>query len=161
MHIWPQASFRPTAQPVLPFTPPDGNEIGRRKIILLTGGESVALVYVVDDEEIIATTLAAILRGSGFEAEAFVDPLEALMAAEYRTPDLLLTDVMMPQLNGVDLGAQFKAVHPKCKVLLFSGQASTLDLMHGSWGWEQQFEVLTKPVHPKELLSAIQKLIAV
>ena len=117
-----------------------------------------ALVYVVDDEEMIATTLATILQGSGFDAVAFVDPLEALMAAEYRTPDLLITDVQMPQLNGVDLGAQFKAIHPKCKVLLFSGQASTVDLLHDVRNRGQQFEVLTKPVHPKELLSAIQQL---
>lgn len=117
------------------------------------------LVYVVDDEEIIATTLAAILQRSGFEAMAFGDPLEALMAAEYRTPDLLVTDVMMPQLNGVDLGVQFKAIHPKCKVLLFSGQASTADLLEKAHNKEQQFEILAKPIHPKELLHAIQQLV--
>ena len=87
----------------------------------------MALVYVVDDEHIIATTLATILIRSGFEAVSFTDPLEALLAAESQTPDLLITDVMMPQLNGVDLGVQFKAIHPKCKVLLFSGNAAHTD----------------------------------
>lgn len=116
------------------------------------------LVYVVDDEEIIATTLAAILQRSDYEAIAFSDPLEALMAAEYRTPDLLVTDVMMPQLNGVDLAAQFKAIHPECKVLLFSGQASTADLLEKAHHKGQRFEILAKPIHPKDLLSAIQQL---
>ena len=119
-----------------------------------------ALVYVVDDEEIIATTLAAILKGNGLEAVPFVDPLEALMAAEYQTPALLITDVMMPQLNGVDLGVQFKAIHPECKVLLFSGQASTADLLRDARSSGQHFEILTKPVHPKELLSVIKRLTA-
>jgi len=119
-----------------------------------------ALVYVVDDEEIIANTLAVILQRSGFEAVPFGDPLEALMAAEYRTPDLLVTDVMMPQLNGVDLGVQFKAIHPKCKILLFSGQASTADLLEKAHHKGQRFEILAKPIHPTELLSAIHQLIS-
>jgi len=83
------------------------------------------LVFVVDDETLIATTLTAILKNSGFDALSFTDPLDALLAAESQCPDVLLSDVMMPQLNGVDLGVQFKAIHPKCKVLLFSGHAST------------------------------------
>ena len=118
-----------------------------------------ALVYVVDDEELIATTLAAILKSSGFEAVPFVDPLEALLAAEFQTPDLLVTDVMMPQLNGVDLGVQFKAIHPKCKVLLFSGHASTSGLIHNARSQGHNFELLTKPVHPKDLLHAIKEMI--
>ena len=118
------------------------------------------LVYVVDDEKVIATTLAAILQNSGFEARSFVDPLEALLAAEFQEPDLLITDVMMPQLNGVDLGVQFKAIHPQCKVLLFSGQAKTSDLLKDARGKGHHFELLNKPVHPTELLTAIQELIA-
>jgi DNA-binding NtrC family response regulator len=118
------------------------------------------LVYVVDDEPIIATTLAAILKGSGFDAVPFFDPLEALLAAESNTPHLLITDVMMPQLNGVDLGVQFKAIHPKCKVLLFSGHAATTDLLHDAGSQGHHFELLTKPVHPKDLLHAIEEMIA-
>ena len=52
---------------------------------------------------------------------------------------------MMPQLNGVDLGAQFKAIHPECKVLLFSGQASTADLLEKAQHKGQKFEILAKP----------------
>ena len=114
------------------------------------------LVYVVDDEPVIATTLAAILKANGFEAVSFIDPLEALLAAESNTPQLLITDVMMPQLNGVDLGVQFKAIHPECKVLLFSGQAATADLLHDAREQGHSFELLTKPIHPKDLLSAIK-----
>ena len=83
------------------------------------------LAYVVDDEEVIATTLALILNRSGFEAVAFSRPIEALRAAEQRCPDFLITDVSMPLMNGIDLGIQFKAIHPRCKELLFSGAHST------------------------------------
>lgn len=119
-----------------------------------------ALVYVVDDEQIIAFTLVTILKQNGFQAIAFVDPLDALMAAESECPDVLLADVMMPLLNGVDLGVQFKAIHPTCKVLLFSGQAATSDLLRDAGKKGNHFDLLTKPVHPTELVSAIQKTLA-
>jgi DNA-binding NtrC family response regulator len=119
-----------------------------------------ALVYVVDDEHLIATTLAKILQNSGFEAVPFVDPLDALLAAESQTPDLLITDVMMPQLNGVDLGVQFKAIHPKCKVLLFSGHSAHVEKLHEARSQGHNFELLTKPIHPKDLLAAIKEITA-
>ena len=117
-----------------------------------------ALVFVVDDEKVIATTLATILNNSGFEAIPYTDPLEALLDAEFRCPDILITDVMMPQLNGVDLGVQFKAIHPTCRVLLFSGQASTSDLLRNARTKGHSFDLLAKPVHPTELLRAIREI---
>jgi CheY-like chemotaxis protein len=119
---------------------------------------SKLLVFVVDDEKIIASTVAAILEASGFTARAFVDPLEALRAAETRCPDIMLTDVIMPQLNGIDLGIQFKAMYPQCRVLLFSGQAVTADLLKDAKSEGHHFDVLAKPIHPDELLSAIRAL---
>jgi DNA-binding NtrC family response regulator len=117
-------------------------------------------VFVVDDEITIASTLAIILNSFGFDAVAFTDPLEALYAAEINCPDLLLTDVMMPQLNGVDLGVQFKAIHPHCKVLLFSGNAKTASLMENASSKGYNFELLAKPVHPDDLIATIQSMIA-
>ena len=119
-----------------------------------------ALIYVVDDEQIIAFTLIEILKRNGFEAIAFTDPLDALLSAESECPDVLLTDVMMPQLNGVDLGVQFKAIHPTCRVLLFSGHAATSDLLRNARETGNHFELLTKPVHPTELVSVIQQTLA-
>jgi CheY-like chemotaxis protein len=118
--------------------------------------ETKKRVFVVDDETTIANTLALILHSSGYDAVAFTDPLEALYAAELHCPDLLLTDVMMPQLNGVDLGVQFKAIHPECHVLLFSGNAGSGDLMGNAHTKGHHFELLAKPVHPQDLLEAIR-----
>jgi CheY-like chemotaxis protein len=117
-------------------------------------------VFVVDDETTIASTLALILHSNGYDAVAFTDPLEALYAAEVHCPDLLLTDVMMPQLNGVDLAVQFKAIHPNCKVLLFSGNAATSDLIGNARTIGHHFELLTKPVHPKDLIESIREIFA-
>jgi CheY-like chemotaxis protein len=115
-------------------------------------------VYVVDDEKVIAHTLAAILNASGFRAVAFASPIEALQSAETDQPSLLISDVVMPGMNGIELAIRFKSIHPSCKVLLFSGQAATADLLESASEQGHDFQILSKPIHPKDLLAAIAKL---
>lgn len=117
-----------------------------------------ARVFVVDDEPVIASTLELILNSAGFSATAFTNPLEALRSAETQCPDFLITDVMMPQLNGIDLGVQFKAIYPRCRILLFSGQAGTGGLMEAARKKGHNFDLLAKPIHPKDLLDVISRL---
>jgi|ERR1700722_12796622 CheY-like chemotaxis protein len=116
------------------------------------------LAFVVDDEEVIASTLALILEGSGFDAIAFTEPLLALAAAEKHCPDFLVTDVSMPVMNGVDLAVQFKAIFPMCRVLLFSGVPSSGGLVQKARDEGHEFEILAKPVHPNELLNTLKGL---
>jgi CheY-like chemotaxis protein len=120
--------------------------------------KSLPTVFVVDDEPIIASTLASILNSSGFSANAFTDPREALRFAETQCPDFLITDVVMPKLNGIDLGIQFKAMYPQCRILLFSGMAATFDLLESAQKNGHQFNLLSKPIHPEKLLEAIRAL---
>jgi CheY-like chemotaxis protein len=56
--------------------------------------------FIVDDEHVIATTLAVILQNDGFSTKAFTDPLEDLTSAESDPPDLVISDVMMPGITG-------------------------------------------------------------
>jgi FixJ family two-component response regulator len=120
--------------------------------------ESKQITYVVDDERLIASTLAAILKNSGFAAVAYTNPLEALKAAESEAPALLITDVMMPEMTGIELAVRLKSLHPTCKVLLFSGQAATADLLQTARQDGHDFVLLQKPIHPKDLLAAIGTL---
>jgi DNA-binding response OmpR family regulator len=112
----------------------------------------------VDDEEIIASTTAIILCHSGFDAIFFTLPLEALRAACGDPPDLLITDVVMPRLSGIELALLMRACCPDCKVLLFSGQATTGNLIEATDGTGKKFELLAKPVPPAALLSRVQSL---
>jgi CheY-like chemotaxis protein len=116
------------------------------------------LIYVVDDEAVIASTLALILERSGFTGLPFTNPLEALDSARLQAPDLLVTDVMMPQLSGVDLAIKIRETCPDCKVLLFSGQAATTDLLLSARERGYDFNVLSKPIHPTDLLRNIHAL---
>lgn len=118
----------------------------------------VPIVYVVDDEKIISQTLTIILNISGFHALGFTDPAEALRSAETVTPSVLITDVVMPKMNGIELGLLFRALYPNCKVLLFSGQAATSDLLEAAKLEGHEFNILAKPVHPNDVLTAMAKL---
>ena len=116
-------------------------------------------VFVVDDETTIATTLALILNSHGFDAKAFTDPYDALYSAEVHSPDVLLTDVSMPKLNGIDLGVQFKAIFPECKVLLFSGHANTANLRQSAADTGHHFDLIAKPIQPKDLIATIESMV--
>jgi DNA-binding NtrC family response regulator len=113
-------------------------------------------VFVVDDERLIAETLSLILSRNGFSASFFVDPVAALQASRFDTPDLVISDVMMPQMSGVDFAIQVTALCPACKILLFSGQAGTVDMLHAAREQGYDFHLLAKPVHPADLLRKIR-----
>ena len=86
------------------------------------------------------------------------DSLEALRAAHFGAPDLLISDVTMPFLSGFKLAAKIKAFCPDCRVLLFSGEAALIDHVNDS-EMQEWFAILPKPVHPAVLLETIQGLL--
>lgn len=113
-------------------------------------------ILVVDDEECIADTLALILRSSGYEVTARTDARSALEDCALRIPDLVLSDVMMPEMNGIELAIQVEQRYPTCKVLLISGLGSSFGLAAEAAERGHSFEILSKPIRPAELLARIE-----
>jgi CheY-like chemotaxis protein len=113
-------------------------------------------VLVADDERVIADTLAMILNQSGFEARAVYSGEKALEVVPVFLPDMLISDVIMGGLNGIDAAIQVRSLLPKIKILLFSGQAATADLLEKARTQGYEFEILAKPVHPQDLLSRLR-----
>jgi len=114
-------------------------------------------IIVVDDEPIIADTLADILKGEGHNALAFSRGESAVRLAELMRPDLLVTDVVMPGMDGIQTAKAIRKLVPGCRIILFSGQAESTDLVSKARAEGHLFEVLAKPVNPDVLLSAINK----
>jgi CheY-like chemotaxis protein len=113
-------------------------------------------VLVADDERVIADTLAMILNQSGFQAKVAYTGEKALeLAAEFE-PDMLISDVIMANLNGIDAAIKIRALLPGIKILLFSGQAATADLLEKARAQGYEFEILAKPVHPGDLLAKLR-----
>jgi DNA-binding response OmpR family regulator len=118
----------------------------------------ISSVFVVDDEPVIASTLSDILKANGFDAHCFLNPLEALEAARTSAPDLLISDVIMPGLSGIDLAIRFKEQCPAGKVLLIAAVAATADLLKAAREQGHDFQILAKPFHPTVLLARIKDL---
>jgi len=115
------------------------------------------MVLVVDDEPAIADTVVKILNLSGYAAVAAYDADEAIETALIAPPSLLITDVVMPGKNGIELAITIKRIYPECKTLLFSGQASTADLMASANRAGYRFNLLNKPVPPQKLLEMVEE----
>jgi CheY-like chemotaxis protein len=115
-------------------------------------------ILVVDDERLLADTTAAILNGAGFCAKTAYNAVEALQMTASFHPDYLLTDVMMPGMNGVELAIAMTETHPSAKILLFSGQAGISDILEESRAKGFEFPLLAKPVHPSKLLEGLRNL---
>jgi DNA-binding response OmpR family regulator len=142
---------RATNFPTIPLSKLNSQEI-------LRGTDaSKPVVLVVDDETIIADTLAVILEQSGFVAMAAYDARQALEIADLVPPDLLLSDVVMPGMSGVDLAIAVRQTIPACRILLFSGQSATMDLLEAAGEAGRDFTVLSKPLHPKDLLAKVSQ----
>jgi CheY-like chemotaxis protein len=114
-------------------------------------------ILVVDDERVIADTLAMILNQSGFDARAVYSGEKALEMAPDFAPDMLISDVIMADLNGIDAAIRIRSLLPAIKILLFSGQAATADLLEKARKDGYEFDILAKPVHPQDLLARLQK----
>ena len=114
-------------------------------------------VIVADDEHVIADTLAYILNQAGFEASPVYTGLEAVELAHRIRPDLLVTDVIMPDMNGIEAAINIRGFLPSCKVLLFSGQAATAGLLDEARKRGYEFEILSKPVHPQDLVAKLRQ----
>ncbi len=113
-------------------------------------------VLVADDEQVIANTLAIILNQAGFEAKAVYSGENAVQSLDDFQPNMLISDVIMTGMTGIEAAIKIRAKLPNCKILLFSGQAATADLLEKARAQGHEFEILAKPVHPTDLLAKLR-----
>ena len=131
--------------------PQDGSEErdGKRRLDVL----------VVDDEQIIADTLAMILTMSGFNAMVAYEGTSALEIAREHRPALLISDVVMPGMTGIELALALETLVPECRVLLFSGQAATVDLLAEARAMGRDYAILSKPIHPSDMIQRVSEFV--
>ena len=118
-------------------------------------------ILITDDELPIVESLSEILEAAGYEVATATSGQEAIGKVSDFCPQLLLSDVLMPNMNGFELALQIKKLCPECKLLLFSGQAATAKLAQNfiqtfnERGY--RFELLPKPLHPDALLKRLEE----
>ena len=123
----------------------------------MNGRPTKPRVLVVDDERVIADTLSIILNKNGFDASAVYSGNAAVARAQEIKPELVISDVIMDDMNGIEAAIRIRELLPRCKILLFSGQAATADLLEKARKEGHEFEILAKPVHPQDLLAKLKR----
>lgn len=113
-------------------------------------------IVIVDDEPAIANTMCQILRNAHYSAFAAYEAEGALMLCKYHRVNLLLSDVNMPGINGIDLFKQVLRELPGCRVILFSGHVDTAPLLALARREGFTCECLAKPVFPEVLLEKVR-----
>ncbi len=114
-------------------------------------------IIVVDDEPIIADTLVSILAGEGHDALAVSQGESAVKWAKMVLPDAVISDVIMPGMDGVETAKAIMKFLPTCRIILFSGQTASVDLLSKARAEGYTFEVLAKPINPDKLLEKLKK----
>jgi DNA-binding NtrC family response regulator len=144
--------------PFLDGPPPDFSHLDRddeRRDA--TDRTRLTRIIVVDDETRIASTLVEILKGEGFDAMSASTGDGAIELARIFRPDVVLSDVIIPGPNGIEVGIRISEILPECRIILFSGQAATLDLLREARRRGHDFEILAKPIKPDVLLGIIRR----
>jgi CheY-like chemotaxis protein len=121
--------------------------------------EAIPKVLIVDDERLIADTLLTILNREGFSAHACYSGDEALRLCTELDPDILLCDVMMKGVSGIELAIKLTENQCRAKIVLISGQAATADLLETAKQRGYEFQIIAKPVQPPELIKKLRELV--
>jgi CheY-like chemotaxis protein len=119
-----------------------------------------ARILVVDDEPAVRRFVTDALRSSGYEVVAASSGREALVSVygESRTPTLLMTDIEMPGMSGVELAARVRADRPGIRVILMTGRETSAARARERAGLVEG--VLLKPFGLAELLHAVLDALA-
>jgi CheY-like chemotaxis protein len=113
-------------------------------------------ILIADDEPLIASTLTEILTSEGYDAISVGDGLNAIECAQRLAPDILLVDVAMPGINGIETAKRIKLISPATRVICFSGHQGAHELLAKATGEGHRFEFLSKPIKPHALVQTIQ-----
>jgi DNA-binding NtrC family response regulator len=108
---------------------------------------------VLDDEPIVCKRLKPALEKSGYEVEIFEDPAEALKAIDTKEFDIVVTDIRMENIDGIQVLEHVQAKSNRTKVIIITGYA-TVELAREALA-KGAFDFIAKPFKPNDLRAVI------
>ena len=114
-------------------------------------------ILILDDEPIVGERLKTLLEKDGHEVESFVDPLQALQRLEGKDFDIVISDIRMRDMDGIQVMNAVRQKSKRIKVILITGYA-TLELARESLT-KGAFDFIAKPFKSKEIRNTIDKAV--
>lgn len=126
----------------------------------MTGVEGRRRILIVDDEAEVTQSLAAIMANYEYEVRVAGTAEEAVETIAQWQPELAIVDVVLPRMSGIELAVVIRDTHPRCQIVLFSGNQTTQSLLEEAATKGHLFEVLAKPVHPLFMVDYVSSRLA-
>ena len=118
-------------------------------------------ILVIDDDVMVRNTISKVLRHSGFEVIVAEDGVRGLASFRRDRPDLVITDIIMPEKEGIETIIEMRREHPETKIIAVSGggRIGNADFlgMATSLG---AAAVIVKPFLPEDLISKVKSCLA-
>ena len=112
-----------------------------------------AKILVVDDDPAISEMLSIVLEAEGFDTVVVTDGAEAVGTFEREQPDLILLDLMLPGMNGIDICKAIRRTSP-VPIVMLTAKTDTIDIVLGLESGADDY--VTKPFKPKELVARVR-----
>ena len=119
-------------------------------------------ILLVDDDEQLRTMLSVVLKRAGYEVQVAVDGIEANNFYRSHPTDLIITDLIMPEKDGLEIIRDLRKDYPQAKIIAMSGggRTGTANYLKVAKAFGAQ-RVLDKPFLHQEMLEAIREVLAV
>jgi YesN/AraC family two-component response regulator len=114
------------------------------------------MILLVEDEAISRHAFAQILRFEGHEVMEAADGVEALTLLDKHHFDVVITDLVMPGLDGFALVARIRQKWPNVRIVLISGYIA----QYAKEALDESTEFLSKPIAPPDLVATVHRLLA-
>jgi two-component system cell cycle response regulator CpdR len=115
-------------------------------------------ILLAEDDDSLRGFLKRALERAGYEVRACADGEEALEALPEAEWDLLLTDIVMPGADGIEVARQASAVQPELRIMFITGFAAVA--LAAKETAPQGAKVLSKPIHLREIVSEVERMVA-
>ena len=115
-------------------------------------------ILLVDDDPAVRDSVALVLEGAGFAVDQADQGATALRLLQAQAPDLVITDILMPQKEGIETIREIRAILPNAPIIAISGIDSGANYLRMAQTFGAT-AVMTKPFDPKEMLALVERLI--
>ena len=115
-------------------------------------------ILLAEDDNDMRRFLVKALENAGFEVSSFDNGLSAYKRLREEPFEMLLTDIVMPEMDGIELARRATEIDPDLKVMFITGFAAVA--LNAGGQAPKNAKVLSKPVHLRELVNEVNKMLA-
>lgn len=115
-------------------------------------------ILLAEDDDSMRRFLARALERAGYEVRAFADGAQAYECLQREPFTLLLTDIVMPEMDGIELARRAAEMDPDLRIMFITGFAAVA--LHPESSAPQNATILSKPIHLRHLVDEVDRLLA-